>query len=412
MIKKKVQFILSRLLAASSQISIAIILLGIFSVVNYIGEKYTNTSNEAYSATLYDFHGHVWSDTIGWISLNCMEGGLDAGNNIIDRCLISNYKVKTDASRNVSGYGWSDAVGWISFQETTGCPSAPCQIELNSGGLTGWARVMSAAQPSDPNPDRGGWDGWIQLDSSSPVYKVSRSVDDLIGHAWGDINLGWLSFNCLQGGLDGGNNIISRCPLSNYKAYLEPITIPDPTLTFTVPTNAILGQSKTLTWSTTALNTCTASGSWTGAKAMPSGTESTITFSTQGSYTYNLNCLNTTYNIPIAATRVITVSDGICNGAETMAGGAFDCTSVVSNFTANPKIVKENKPTTLKWNIIGGQSCKLYSPTNVLLGDIPNGNNIGSTTTVPITGKQTYSIKCLGGVESTATVSVYLLFEY
>jgi hypothetical protein len=404
MTKNKAHTVLGRLLTIGSRVSIAIMLLSIFLVVGYIGELYTDKTAEVRSATIHDLRGHAWSETVGWISFSCKEGGPTA-NNI---CATSNYQVKADAVGTLSGYAWSDNVGWISFQESIGCPSAPCRPVLDVNGLTGWARVVSAFSPVDPNPDRGGWDGWIQLSSNSPVYKVGRSVNDLIGHAWGDINLGWLSFNCLQG--DVGP--ISVCGSSSYKVWLDPSTIVDPTLTFTVPTNAILGQSKTLTWSTTDLNTCTASGSWSGAKAMPSGSESTVTFSTQGAYTYTLDCLNTANNIPIAATRVITVSNGICDGAETMAGGAFDCTSIVSKFEANPKIVKENKSTTLKWNITGGQSCKLYSPTNVLLGDIPNGNNIGSTTTVPIIGKQTYSIKCLGGVESTATVSVYLLFEY
>jgi hypothetical protein len=421
MTKNKVHSLFDRILAIGSKASTSFMLLSIILVIGYIGELYTGRIAEVRSATVHDLRGHVWSETIGWISLNCLEGGLNGSGNTINICTTaSNYKVKADAAGTLSGYAWSDNVGWISFQETLGCPpsTAPCPPVLDANGLTGWVRVMSSViQPGNlANPDRGGWDGWILLSSTSPVYKVGRSVNDLIGHAWGDINLGWLSFNCLQGGLDGGNNVISRCPQSNYKAYLEPTTIPDPTLDFTLPTNAIVGETKNLKWTTTNINSCIASGVWSGSKPVPDGiesTESTGIFNATGTFAYILNCSNTINNTSIATTtRTIVVSDGICNGAETMAAASFDCTSVVSNFTANPKIVKENKPTTLKWNITGGQSCKLYSPSNVVLQNIPDGNNVGSYTVTNVTGKQTYSIKCLGGVESTATVSVYLLFEY
>ncbi len=379
---------------ASYALVAAVVLVG----VSFVYQKKVGNIKDASSATYYDFHGQAWSDNIGWISFNCAEGG-PTNNNI---CGTSNYKVQTDATGVLSGAAWSDNVGWISFQQTSGCPTAPCQPTLTAGGLTGWARVMSAIQPVDPNPDRGGWDGWIDLSQSS------RSANDMTGEAWGDINLGWLSFNCADGG-PTNNNI---CGTSNYKVYLTPIVIPDPTLTFNAPVHAYVGSSTTLTWSTTDINTCTASGSWSGSKAVPGGSEGVGPFGAQGAYTYNLNCLNTVYNIPIGGTRIIDVTDGLCGGGETTTGNPFDCTSVISRFESNPKIVKEKGSSRLEWTIQGGQSCRLYSPSNVLLQTIPDGNQTGTYNLTNITQKATYRISCSGNVNVYTTVSVYLLYEY
>jgi hypothetical protein len=376
-----------------------------FVVVLFAIERYKGVTEEASSATFYEVRGHAWSATIGWISFSCKDGGPTA-NNI---CGTSNYKVETDATGVLQGYAWSDNVGWISFNENSGCPNAPCRPTIDAGGMTGWARVVSPFSPTDPNPDRGGWDGWINLNSSTPfVYRVARASNDLLGHAWGDINLGWLSFNCVNGG-PTLNNI---CGTSNYKVWLDAIVIPDPTLTFTLPTHAYVGESKQLDWSTTNVNTCTASGNWSGSRATTTGSQSTGVFGSQGSFSYTLSCLNTVYNIPIEGTRVIQVTDGICGGTETVPANPFDCTSVVNRFEANPKIVREGRSSRLEWNITAGQNCALYGPTNNLIQNIPNGNQVGSYNLTNITTKQTYRISCSGGVNVNATVSVYLLYEY
>lgn len=353
---------------------------------------------EARSATYYDFHGQAWSDNIGWISFNCLEGGVGAAN----ICGTSNYKVSTDAVGTMNGYAWSDNIGWISFNENTGCPSAPCRPQLNAGSITGWARAISPFVPTDPNPDRGGWDGWIDLS------QVTRTGNDLANAAFGDINVGWMSFNCINGSPTNGN----ICGTSNYKVYVTATTIPDPTLVFTVPSHAFIGDNPTVSWTATNIDSCTASGNWTGAKAIPSGTQSLGVYSTQGSYTYTLTCNNSVYTTSIVATRIVNVTDGLCTGAETTTGDPFDCTSVVNRFEANPKIVKPGKTSRLEWNIVGGQSCAIYNPANALVTSIPNGNQIGSIATPAITVKTVYRLTCLGGLSKYTTVSPYLLYEY
>ena len=352
---------------------------------------------EAGSATYYDLHGQAWSDTVGWFSVNCQEGG-PTGNNI---CATSNYKVSTDATGILTGYAWSDNVGWITFSEDTGCPSAPCRGQLNAGGLTGWARVLSPFVPTDPHPDRGGWDGWIDLS------QVTRSGNDLRGAAWGDINLGWLSMNCIDGG-PTNNNI---CGTSNYKVYLSPNIIPDPTLTLNIPSHAYVGDAPTFTWTASNVDTCAASGGWSGARPV-TGAETVSAYVAQGTYVYQMDCHNDTYNLDVSATRSVDVTNGICDTGETVPGDPYDCTSKINRFESNPKIVKEGGSSRLEWTIEGAQSCRLYSPTNVVLQNIPNGNSSGTYPLTNVVKKDTYRISCLGNVNIYATVSVYLLYEY
>jgi hypothetical protein len=383
-------------------ILVAFVLIFTLILVSKKFPKLTDLVERASSATYYDFHGQAWSDNIGWISFNCLEGGATQN----DICATSNYKVGTDATGLLSGYAWSDNVGWIDFGQTSGCPSAPCQGTLTAGGLTGWARVISPFIPTDPHPDRGGWDGWIDLS------QISRSGNDLNGAAWGDINLGWLSLNCINGG-PTQNNI---CGTSNYKVYVTANVIPDPTLTFNVPSHLYVNQSGTFTWATTNVDTCSASTTssgpaWTGSKTVPSGSQSMGPYTTQGLYSYNMGCHNNLYNLDVVATRALEVTDGVCSGGETVPGNPYDCTSVVTRFEANPKIVREGRSSTLEWTIAGAQNCRLYSPTNVVLVNIPDGNQTGTYGLTNINQKATYRIGCLGGVNSYATVSIYLLYE-
>ncbi len=64
---------------------------------------------------------------------------------------------------------------------------------------------------------------------------------------------------------------------------------PPPTVTVTVaPTSIVLGQSSTLSWSSSAGSTCTASGGWTGGQVI-SGT-ATETPTAVGTVTYTLTC--------------------------------------------------------------------------------------------------------------------------
>lgn len=371
----------------------------IFSYNSKIGN-----TDEARSATFHTFYGQAWSDTIGWLSFNCSDGG-PSGSNI---CGTSNYSVSTDGLGYLKGQAWSDNVGWVRFDATTSCPTAPCQGQLVAGGLTGWARAIAPYIPIDPDPQRGGWDGWIDLST------VTRSGNDITGAAWGDINVGWLSMNCVNGGVSMSN----ICGVSNYKVYVTPTIIPDPTLTFNVTPNTLApGGSSSMSWTATNVDTCVASGDWSGSRPL-NGSGSTGILSIVKTYTYTLTCTNTTYNLSIDATRLVAVTgsefcgNGSCGVGETTTSCPADCTTVVGDFTANPKVVKKGGNGELRWTVVGCQNCRIFDESNNLVATIPNGNQTGTLTINNITQKQTYRLTSDGGLNAYATFSTYILFEY
>jgi len=90
--------------------------------------------------------GWLWFESIGWVSLSCVNTG---------SCQITNYGVGHDGSGILSGYAWSENAGWISFscQNTASCGSEDFGVTFN---------------PLDGN---------------------------FGGYAWSE-NLGWISFAC------------------------------------------------------------------------------------------------------------------------------------------------------------------------------------------------------------------------
>lgn len=134
--------------------------------------------------------GYAWSETVGWISMNCKTGGSTSN----DICSTKNYKVLIDSTTGVlSGYAWSDNIGWISFNSANvaGCPSGICSPTLTATGLSGFAKVLSGG-----NPNSGGWSGWIDL---STITRTTATA--LGGYAWGGGDgvssgvIGWTSMS-------------------------------------------------------------------------------------------------------------------------------------------------------------------------------------------------------------------------
>ncbi len=158
------------------------------------------------AGTADNISGYAWSDNIGWLSFNNTSDGSAV-----------NYGVNIDiASGYLSGYAWSDNIGWISFNrsDTGNPPAAPFNggsgpiAKYNAGTreLTGWMRVLA---------NGGGWDGWVRFcDTSIANCSAANGIariepnGDWRGWGWSDMVVGWISFNCL----DGGN-----CGSSNYK---------------------------------------------------------------------------------------------------------------------------------------------------------------------------------------------------
>ncbi len=162
--------------------------------------------------------GWAWSENIGWVSFNCNNPELSA-----PRC-NKDYGVNiNDATGKFSGYAWSrgtDAdeggVGWIDFAPTGPYPGAPnysvcvnlpnisnevCEADLLKGQIGGWARVVSSGE-------------WIKLRGTNYGVYVDKTTGEFHGWAYGGESMGWLSFNCVEGGDCGDSDYKVKTALS------------------------------------------------------------------------------------------------------------------------------------------------------------------------------------------------------
>jgi hypothetical protein len=142
--------------------------------------------------------GWAWSENIGWISFNNTSDGA-----------IANYGVHIDSNGIFSGYAWSENIGWISFNQADlpGCPSGTCraEVDLLSHDLevSGWGRALAYGD---------GWDGWISLRGSNYGVNIDKITQQFEGWAWGDLVVGWISFNC-----NNPETLPNVCSGSDYK---------------------------------------------------------------------------------------------------------------------------------------------------------------------------------------------------
>lgn len=128
--------------------------------------------------------GYIWSNSIGWISLNCSN---------TSTCGTVNYGLTADYNTGLmSGYAWSANAGWISFtsSDLAGCPSGTCEARVTGGltgvfpkAVTGWAKILAVT------------DGWMHLAGTaldSSTYGVSLAADKtLSGYSWDGNFAGW-----------------------------------------------------------------------------------------------------------------------------------------------------------------------------------------------------------------------------
>jgi len=136
------------------------------------------------------------------------------------------YGVSVDSGTGIfSGYAWSEHIGWIRFDPPGPYPIDPqysARVDLTSTGtvcggagwVCGWARALV---------DGGGWDGWIKLgpiifDSTNHGVWLDTTAQEFRGWAWGSDVIGWISFNCKEGGYnEGTGEIYNICSISNYQ---------------------------------------------------------------------------------------------------------------------------------------------------------------------------------------------------
>lgn len=226
--------------------------------------------------------GYAWSSNIGWISLNCQDGGTGQSN----VCGVSNYGVTLDTSTNTfQGFGWSDNVGWVKFGGLTGMPSSGSNASYNpgTGAISGFARFCGGRYGYSSWPtnqwlpdntcsgsDRtDGWDGWVSLSGSSPAYGVViGSSGTFSGYAWGSDVVGWIDFSAAKlDSLTTGSVVFqigakpNSQPIVNYVPAVYPSAVVYPTPTITAP----VGDKLYYKWTTSGATSCGLSGTVTTA---------------------------------------------------------------------------------------------------------------------------------------------------
>lgn len=176
----------------------------------------------AWAATIpsiVPLYGYAWSDTIGWISFNCVDGGPGGSDICASSGGTSDYQVQINTDGSLSGYAWSDNIGWIKFgglgmppaQDSDGISTAMLTGSSSVYELTGWARACSATLNGNCtgslHPDGGGWDGWISLNCNNlsngcdPVtgsnYQIRVGYNNMLpgSFAWGADVVGWVLFD-------------------------------------------------------------------------------------------------------------------------------------------------------------------------------------------------------------------------
>lgn len=390
-------------------------------------------AEQAEAASANSMTGYAWSSNIGWVSMNCSDGGT---------CGTNDYGVAVASNGLLSGYAWSPNVGWISFNtsDLSGCPSGTCEARLDRGAgrVYGWAKVLSAS-----GAQAGGWAGWIHLGQSGGAYGVTASGCTYGGYAWGggsesgNGTVGWLSFSgsgygvsgngnacqtaqCSDGIDNNGNGVIDfangdvRCdsggdptedtnpPLpqcqdgaDNDGDGANNATDPGcPTPTDTTELNVVFTAtpstidvegSSLLRWTATGATSCTGTGFNTGNAPNNS---TGVSVSPGATATYQINC---------------TGASGSASAQTTVTVGTPTAT-----FTASPTIVTPGSASTLSWSTSGLASCSITGQ-NGFNYTIPSGSLAsGNRSATNIQGRVVFTLSCTtgGGANLTRTATV------
>lgn len=335
---------------------LAIVLMGTWAVFNY--QSYESATAQTTFATL---GGFAWASTgenigngttpegIGWISMNCADGGPGRSN----ICATSNYRVEIESDRTLSGYAWMGGnvdpagvqtpFGWIQFGGLTGCPSGGnCDARIISDGADGWEMTGWARALSYQDTQNGGWDGWISLNCANTgtcgtsdyairidsVGNVQSAVSPAGSFAYGAMVVGWVDF---------GQTAIRDLACT-------------PGITYSCVGN------------------------------------------TSNALTTNLWCEESTVSTDCAAAGYA------CNGAT----GLCDTTQLIGTFTVTPPIIRRDESAQITWDFPGATTCDVTGPGTDLIAD---GIPTGSGTTAGITQNQsTFTLVCDGNTVGTQTI--------
>ena len=108
------------------------------SLINF--GYFTTNSDKNITVTNSELTGYMWSENIGWVSLNCSNNS---------SCGSSNFKVSNTTGGVLSGYAWGENSGWVNFGPFNNSSAQTVTID-SSGNFDGYAWSQNF--------------GWIQFD--------------------------------------------------------------------------------------------------------------------------------------------------------------------------------------------------------------------------------------------------------
>tara|TARA_Y100001935_G_scaffold188410_1_gene156768 strand:- start:399 stop:2387 length:1989 start_codon:yes stop_codon:yes gene_type:complete len=179
--------------------------------------------------------------------------------------------------------------------------------------------------------------------------------------------------------------VISSCGGGGGGGSSEP-PVPGASITLSISDDEIyLGNSVTLTWTTSNASSCSASGSWAGSRAL-SGSE-TVTPDSEGQKTYTLTCSNSagTSTSRTVSTNVIVPAPSV-------------------NLSADPTSVLLNNTSTLTWSSSNASSCSANWTSQT-------SSSGSEAVTISTAGDNSFSISCSGAggtVSVSVTIAAYL----
>lgn len=169
------------------------------------------------------------------------------------------------------------------------------------------------------------------------------------------------------------------------------VIVPPPTVSLTADQYIVPYNTGTnLNWTSQNAVTCTASGAWSGSKAI-NGTEATGNLIALT--TYFLQCRNSANDSTSPAVVNINIRYGT--------GSEIDVT---------PKVVRKNTPVTVTWNTGTSAPANCQIETGSVVLQSPLTTTTGSLTHT-VTGETTFTINCEGN-RNTANVTVKVLPEF
>ncbi len=349
-------------------------------------------SSQAQAIPMTELNGYAWSETVGWMSLNCKTGG-PTGNDI---CASRNYRVTINSNRLLDGYAWSEHIGWVKFGglNVSNAPSGSGTSKVNAQvtgtypnlTFTGWARACAATlggncTSATTDPNAGGWDGWISLGGTNYSVRTSDSGMVANSYAWGSQVVGWI-------------DMFSR------------VTLLTPTATLS-GTNCTISEgastcSSSLTWSFTNTSEPSLYNVARNTEYSTANSGTNKGFAVQ----HGDNLIEARDGSVVLAKVLINAScesGTIYNGSVCEPEPALPPTITIS---AEAPLVRYAEPVVLSWEIIGLEdgSCLVTGP-----GVNRSVTSSGSWTSGALTGVSEFTLTCtgsFGSVTESTTIEV------